>query len=149
AILSLAVLRSLLLLLSLAYHGYHRSEQGFNPWRYVILSFPIVLYFFGPPISSAKSDSLVLAPERNLLYVSCEDLENWAKDESKREWSEGHTVVVIGYLVSTKSGRTFRFINPREDHDTLGATVVSEEEIVDVKSGRAQVTAELRYRKHR
>jgi hypothetical protein len=142
-ILSLAVLRSPFLLLSLARHGYHRLEQGFNPWRYVILSFPIILYFFGPPISPAKSGDVVLHAGQDRIHANVLDLENWTKDEAKREWSEGRTGVVEGFL--TGKGRTLMLWDPKVEK--FHVTVISEQELPDFHTALVQVTGQIQYRK--
>src|SRR5437016_6089226 len=63
AILGLAACRSIVLLHSFLHAG-HRREPGPIPWRCFVLTFPVLLFFFGPALTSAKSNHVRLGQDR-------------------------------------------------------------------------------------
>src|SRR5713226_9423621 len=100
-LLGLVGLRGILLWSSAGrHHDDHGHEHGWKPWRYGVMSLPIMLYFLGLPnqgFSSAKaieveeSGHIVRDQGGEVIHLDFRDLERWAYDEAKREWSEGRT----------------------------------------------------------
>src|SRR5262245_44947042 len=72
AILTLAASRSILLFLSFIQEGYRR-EPGPIPWRCFVLIFPILLFFFGPPATSANSIR-ARSKAQNAIHMTWDDL---------------------------------------------------------------------------
>jgi len=145
AILGLAACRSVLLLLFIINADYRR-ERGFIPWRCFVLIFPVLLFFFGPLVTSAKPIRVHSNQSPNLIHMTWDDLYAWTRDEQKREWSEGRTGVVEGDLLANPSGRTFILGSPKLiEHQLFRIIVVSDWQIKDVW-GRVQVTGGIHYR---
>jgi hypothetical protein len=144
-VLGLVACRSVLLLLSIMQAGYRR-ESGFIPWRCFVLIFPVMLFLFGPPITSAKS---IRGPQTksNAIYMTWEEVKAWTNDEAKREWSQGRIGVIVGNYFGSKSGRAFGLSEPRVFDNVRTVSVVCDQDIGDIKTGLVQVTGEIQYRK--
>ena len=145
-ILGLAACRSIFLVFSIANHGNHRREPAAIPWRCFLLIFPVMLFFFGPPVTSAKPNHARSVQGQNVIHMTWDDLHAWAQDEQKREWSEGRIGVVQGHLLGNKAGHTF-ILEKYFDEKIFRVTVLSDQEILDVHLGRVEVTGQIHYRK--
>jgi hypothetical protein len=145
AILSLAAYRTISLLVSIAQGRKHRRKPASIPWRCFVLILPVMLFFFGPPATSAKSIR-ARSQAQNAIHMTWDDLHAWAKDELKREWSEGRIGVVEGYLLGNESGRAF-ILEKYFDEKIFRVTVLSDQEIGVVNFSRVQVTGQIHYRK--
>src|SRR5712692_651593 len=145
AILGLAACRSIVLLHSFVHAGFRR-DSGSIPWRCFLLIFPVLLFFFGPPVTSAKPVR-ARSSQSNAIYMTWEEVKAWANDEAKREWSQGRIGVIVGNYLGSKSGRAFPLGEPRIiDHGGV-ISVRCAQEIGDIKVGLVQVTGEIQYRK--
>jgi hypothetical protein len=142
----------------------HDHGHGWSPWRYIVLSIPIMLFFLGLPnqsFSSAKavevedSDRIIMDQAGDLIYLDFRDLEHWAFDESKREWSEGRTGLIKGQFAPGRSPHLFNVVRYKMmscpcDAIRLSVAVISPEGVADIKSGAwVQVTGQIQYRKRK
>jgi hypothetical protein len=146
-------------------HG-HGHEHGWNPWRYIVLCLPIMLYFLGLPnqgFTSAKaidvedSDKVVAdkGEGKEAISLNFKDLESWAYSDNMREWSEGQTGQIKGQFAPGKSAHAFGLVRYKitccaPDAIPLHVAILSPEPIAGIKSGTwVQVTGQIQYRKRK
>jgi hypothetical protein len=161
-LLGLAGARTLFLWSSAGRHHDCVHEHGWRPWRYIVLCLPIMLFFLGLPnqgFSSAKAieveESELNIKDRggNVIHLDFRDLERWAFDEAKREWSEGRTGMIQGQFAPGKSSHTFalfrdKIISCPCDRIRIYVAVLSPDGVGQFKSGSwVQATGQIQYRK--
>jgi hypothetical protein len=164
ALLILAVIRAGFLWTSLGRHHCQDHEHGWRPWRYIVLFLPIMLFVLGLPnqgFSSAKaveveeSERLVADQGGDLIHLDFRELERWAFDEEKREWSEGRIGELKGQFAPGKSSQAFGLVRYKMlscpcDAIRLNVAVISPEGVPNLKSGSwVQVTGQIQYRKRK
>jgi hypothetical protein len=94
-------------------HGPAGHEHGWAPWRYVLLLFPVVLYFLGLPnegFSVAYAAPVEETPkelESKALTVGYRELEFAGKTPESRASYEGATVHIIGRVAPGYTDRAF------------------------------------------
>jgi len=160
----LAALRTLFLWSSVRHGCDHTHEHRWSPWRYLVLSMPIMLYFLGLPNQSFNSARAIEVEDSNriikdragdVIQLDFRDMERWAFDESKREWSEGRTGQLKGQFAPGRSSQAFGLVRYKImscpcDAIRLNVAVISPEGVPDVKSGAwVQVIGQIQYRKRK
>ena len=142
----------------------HGLEHGWNPWRYIVLCLPIMLFFLGLPnegfrtlkaMDVEESNRDVSDKEGKPLSLNFKDLENWAYSEDKRDWSEGRTGVLKGQFAPGKSSQVFGLVRSKitccaADVIQLHVAIISPESVGNIKPGSwVEVTGQIQYRKRK
>jgi len=163
-LLGLAGARSVFLWSSAGHHFDCAHEHGWKPWRYIVLCLPIMLFFLGLPnqgFSSAKAieveDSDLNIKDRggNVIHLDFRDLERWAFDEGKREWSEGRPGELKGQFVPGQPGRFFNLVRYKipcctADAIPIRVVVLYSGDVSDIRPNAwMEVTGQIQYRKQK
>jgi hypothetical protein len=142
----------------------HGHEHAWNPWRYIVLCLPIMLFFLGLPnegfrtlkaMDVEESSRDVSDKEGKPLSLNFKDLEIWAYSEDKREWSEGRTGVLKGQFAPGKSSQMFGLVRSKitccaADVIQLHVAIISPESVAYIKPGSwVEVTGQIQYRKRK
>lgn len=89
-------------------HDHHGHDHGWAPWRYVVLLFPVVLYFLHLPnegFSAAYGDRLKdvqldvptgLSAEKGEDQIGFKELQEVSLSPETRDYWEGRTISLIG-----------------------------------------------------
>lgn len=141
----------------------HGHEHGWNPWRYILLCLPIMLFFLGLPNGGFKSVKAMEIEESSrsvsdktgdVVHLNFKDLESWANNDSQREFFEGRTGLLKGQFVP-KSPNSFGLVRFKmtccaADAIPLNVVIISPESIGDFKAmSWVQVTGQIQFRKRK
>lgn len=100
-------------------HDDHGHDHSWAPWRYVVLLFPVVLYFLNLPnegFSAAYGDQLKdvqldastllgAGEEQYLGEIGFKDLQEASLSSDQREYWEGKTIALIGQYADVSDKR--------------------------------------------
>jgi hypothetical protein len=146
-------------------HGHdHGHEHGWNPWRYIVLCLPIMLFFLGLPNGGFKSVKAMEVEESSraitdksgeaIIYLNFKELESWASDDLMRENFEGRIGRLKGQFVP-KSQTSFGLVRFKmtccaADAIPLNVVILSPEGFQDFKAmSWVQVTGQIQFRKRK
>jgi hypothetical protein len=140
----------------------HGHEHGWNPWRYIMLCLPIILFFLGLPNGGFKSVKAMEVEESNRtiadkgeVSLNFRDLESWANNEEQREYFEGKTGTLKGQFVLGKTPNTFGLVRFKmtccaADAIPLNVAIISPESVANIKPmSWVQVTGQIQFRKRK
>jgi hypothetical protein len=146
-------------------HGHdHGHEHGWNPWRYIMLCLPIILFFLGLPNGGFKSVKAMEVEESSraigdksgdVIHLRFKELESWANNESQRETFEGRIGVLKGQFVLGKTPNTFGLVRFKmtccaADAIPLNVAIISPESVANFKPmSWVQVTGQIQFRKRK
>jgi hypothetical protein len=91
----------------------------------------------------------------DLIHLDFQELERWAFDEGKREWSEGRTGELKGQFALGKSSQAFGLVRYKMlscpcDAIPLHVAVIAPQGVPNLKSGAwVQVTGQIQFRKRK
>jgi hypothetical protein len=142
----------------------HGHEHGWNPWRYIMLCLPIILFFLGLPNGGFKSvkameveDSGQAVSDKSgeVIYLNFKELESWANNDAQREAFEGRTGRLTGQFVLGKTPTTFGLVRFKmtccaADAIPLNVAIISPESVANIKAmSWVQVTGQIQFRKRK
>jgi len=146
-----------------SHHHDHGHEHGWNPWRYIVLCLPIMLFFLGLPnegfnakaMEIQDSDRTVSEKSGDVIHLNFKELEGWAYDENKRESFEGRSGELTGQFVKGNSPNVFGLVRFKmtccaADAIKLNVAIVSPESVADIKPmSWVKVTGQIQFRKRK
>jgi hypothetical protein len=123
-----------------------------------------MLFFLGLPNEGFRSLRAMDVEESSrqvsdkggdVIHLNFKDLESWAYNEDRREWSEGRTGVLRGQFAPGKSSQAFGLVRSKitccaADVIQLHVAILSPENVGNIKSGAwVEVTGQIEYRKRK
>src|SRR5438552_3208076 len=144
------------------HHHDHGHEHRWNPWRYIVLCLPIMLFFLGLPNEGFRSikateieESDRTVADKGRVSLSFKELDSSAYSEAKRDYFEGKTGTLTGQFAPGKSPTTFGLVRLKitccsADAIPLNVVILSPESVTEVKPmSWVQVTGQIQYRKRK